>query len=145
MLETSRTIFMCQLAATWYMTGVIWMVQLVHYPLFDGVGRAEFVQYERRNTSLTTWVVGPAMIVEAITALLVFRYPPRGATSPELVVGLALLAAIWISTALLQVPCHNRLTLAFDEAIHQRLVVTNWIRTVAWTLRALLLFKQSLA
>lgn len=142
MLEMSRTLFMAQLAATWYMTGVIWMVQLVHYPLFDAVGRTEFVGYEQRNTALTTWVVGPPMIVEAIAAILAFRYPPRGVSTGEMVLGVVLLAVIWISTALLQVPCHNQLTLQFDEAIHRRLVVSNWIRTVAWTLRALLLFKQ---
>ena len=26
----------------------------------------------------------------------------------------------------------------FDKAVHQRLVWTNWLRTVAWSLRALL-------
>lgn len=27
------------LAATWAMTGVIWVIQLVHYPIFDAIDR----------------------------------------------------------------------------------------------------------
>ena len=52
--------------------------------------------------------------------------------------GLFLLLVIWLSTALLQVPCHNRLVNGFDPKIHHRLVKTNWIRTVAWSLRAII-------
>ena len=32
------------IAVTWYMTGVIWFVQLVHYPLMDGVGRERLMR-----------------------------------------------------------------------------------------------------
>lgn len=52
--------------------------------------------------------------------------------------GLALVAVIWLSTALLQVPCHELLCVGFDPAVHQRLVWTNWIRTAAWSLRGFL-------
>ena len=52
--------------------------------------------------------------------------------------GLALLAVIWLSTALVQVPLHRRLQGGFDAAAHRRLVRTNWLRTAAWTLRAAL-------
>jgi hypothetical protein len=39
----------------------------------------------------------------------------------------------------LQVPLHTRLARGFDPAAHRQLVRTNWLRTLAWTLRALLL------
>ncbi|MEQ1727476.1 MAG: hypothetical protein ABL982_03770 [Vicinamibacterales bacterium] len=51
------------------------------------------------------------------------------------VAGAVLLAIIWASTALLQVPAHNRLERGFDADVHRRLVRTNWIRTVCWTAR----------
>ena len=54
------------------------------------------------------------------------------------IIGLALVTLIWLSTALLQVPCHEDLSNGFDTEIHRRLVATNWIRTVAWSLRSLL-------
>jgi hypothetical protein len=47
-------------------------------------------------------------------------------------------ALIWGTTGLVQVPLHAALTEGFDPAAHRRLVRTNWIRTVAWALRAAL-------
>jgi hypothetical protein len=53
--------------------------------------------------------------------------------------GLALLLLIWVSTAVFQVPAHEKLKSGFDEAWHRRLVDWNWVRTGLWTLRAMLL------
>jgi hypothetical protein len=36
------------LAATWFMVGLIWVIQIVHYPLFTSVGSDSFAEYERR-------------------------------------------------------------------------------------------------
>jgi hypothetical protein len=47
-----------------------------------------------------------------------------------------LVVVIWFSTFLLQVPCHTRLSQGFDAQIHAQLVSTNWIRTLAWSARA---------
>jgi hypothetical protein len=52
-------------------------------------------------------------------------------------VGLALVAAIWLSTALLQVPRHTTLGSGFDGSAWSGLVRTNWIRTVAWSSRGI--------
>ena len=125
-------------AATLFMIGIIWFVQVVHYPLFAKTGSADFRSYEQRHTLLTTWVVAPPMLVEGITALLLFWFRPTGVSTWQLSIGLALLAVIWLSTALLQVPCHNLLSQGFDPVVHQRLVTTNWMRTVAWSTRGLL-------
>jgi hypothetical protein len=126
------------LAATLFMTGLIWFVQVVHYPLFAGTGGAEFADYERRHTDLTTWVVGPPMLIEGATAMLLFWYRPARVAAWQLWVGVALLVVIWLSTALVQVPCHEALSRGFDSLVHQRLVQTNWLRTAAWSLRGLL-------
>jgi hypothetical protein len=133
-----RLVFLLHAAATWYMTGLIWFVHVVHYPLFAAVGRGQFSAYEQRHTSLTTWVVAPPMLLEAATAVLVFWLRPPGVPEWQLWVGIILVAVIWLSTFLLQVPCHETLSQGFDETIHQRLVSTNWIRTTAWSLRGLL-------
>ena len=134
-----RSIFLTHVAATVFMTGVIWFVQIVHYPLFSGVGKAEFSAYEQRHTALTTWVVAPPMLIEALTALMLLWFRPQGVTAWQIWAGLFLLAAVWLSTALVQVPCHTILTNGFDADVHRRLVRTNWVRTIAWSLRGLLL------
>lgn len=130
-------IFAVHAASTLALTGLIWFVQVVHYPLLGEVGRAEHLAYHDGHMRRTGPVVAPLMVVELITGLVFVARPgamPGGAAR----FGLALLAVIWASTFLLQVPCHRRLAVSFDETAWRRLVRTNWIRTVAWSIRALL-------
>ena len=123
------------LCATLFMTGLIWFVQVVHYPLKSSVGEESFVGYQARHVTLTGWVVGPPMLIEAATALILALSPPRAELGGVALVGLALLIAIWGATALASVPAHGRLARGFDEVTHRWLVRTNWIRTWGWSLR----------
>lgn len=116
------------------MTGLIWFVQVVHYPLFAAVGESGFRAYESRHAVLTTRVVAPLMLAEVAAALWLLASRPSTVT----IAGAVLLAGIWLSTAALQVPCHRRLAGGWDAAVAARLVATNWIRTAAWTARGLL-------
>ena len=129
-------VLLAHAAATLYMTGLIWFVQVVHYPLFAAVGSAGFTGYAAAHQRLTTLVVGPPMLLELGTALLLAWHPPRGEARALPLAGLALLAVVWLSTALLQVPAHGRLSSGFDAEVARGLVSWNWIRTVAWTARA---------
>lgn len=121
--------------ATLFMTGLIWFVQVIHYPLFAAVGADGFAAYEQLHTTRTTWVVAPVMLTEVGAALLLFRHRARRGI---LMSGAALLAVIWMSTFLLQVPRHEILAGGFDEAVLGGLVGTNWIRTAAWSGRSIL-------
>ena len=75
---------------------------------------------------------GPSPL--ALDAVLFLLEP----SDPLAIAGISLVAVIWLSTAFIQVPCHNRLVDGFDEEAHSRLVGSNWIRTVAWTIRGVL-------
>lgn len=130
-----RTILLLHVLSTLYMVGLIWFVQLVHYPLFARVGPDEFVDYEAHHTRLTGRAVIPAMLVELGTAgWLAFN--PGAIPDALTIAGLALVIGIWGTTALVQVPCHTRLREGFDPATHRRLVSSNWVRTAGWTARA---------
>jgi hypothetical protein len=131
--------FVLSLASSWFLTGLIWTIQVVHYPLFARVGREGFAAYEAAHTRLITVVVGPAMLCEALTAALLVVQRPRFVPAWAAWTLLALVASIWISTWALQVPMHGVLGRGFDESAHARLVSTNWIRTAAWSARALIL------
>jgi hypothetical protein len=121
-------------AATWAMTGLIWFVQVVHYPLMGAVGASGFAAYHAAHSRLTTLVVGPLMLVEAACAVWIALERP----STVAWVGLGLLAVVWGATIFVSVPRHNLLAAGFDAAVIDSLVATNWVRTIAWTLRALL-------
>ena len=119
------------------MAGLVWFVQVVHYPLLAHVGEHAFCAYERQHARRTTRVVAPAMLLEAAAAvLLVFLLPP----TPLLLLSVALLALLWLWTFLLMVPLHNALCRAHDPDRIRRLVLLNWPRTLAWSARAVIAF-----
>jgi hypothetical protein len=133
-----KYLLLTNVAATLYMVGLIWCIQIVHYPLFAQVGKEGFAAYEAAHSNLITPVVGLPMLVELVTAglLLFFRSPAIGLA--ETIVGLALVVVIWLSTMFLQVPQHSILSSGFDATAHQFLVNSNWLRTIAWSLRGAL-------
>lgn len=120
------------------MTGVIWFVQVVHYPLFGMVSSHTSVVYARENQRRTSLVVGPPMAIEGLASIWLFIDPP-GATS-RLIPTLSglVLAVVLLSTILVQVPNHARLAEQDDDrAISdtvRRLVAGNWVRTIGWSI-----------
>jgi hypothetical protein len=122
-------------AATLAMVGLIWFVQVVHYPLMAQVGQQRFTRYAASHSVRTTCVVAPPMLVEAALAGLLAVRPPPGVSATAAWVAFGLVGVIWLSTALLQVPMHRRLASGFDTQAHRRLVSSNWIRTIAWSVR----------
>ncbi len=131
------TLFWLHLAATLALVGLIWTIQLVHYPLMARVG-PDFVAYHSAHCSRIAWLVTPLMGLEALTSVLLLVQRPAGVSATWAWLGMGLVALIWISTALFSVPEHSRLQRGFDADAVARLVRTNWIRTVAWTARGAL-------
>ena len=76
------------------------------------------------------------MIAEAISGLAFLWAPLRVQTPWQIWLGIGLIAFIWASTFLLQVPAHSQLASGFDERSWRMLVRSNWLRTVAWSARA---------
>lgn len=133
------TLLLLHAAATLYMTALAWFVQVVHYPLMHSVGETRFRQYERGHARRSTLVAAPVMLFELLTGLWLALEPPAVVGEPPMLLNAALLAVLWVSTFLVQRPAHQELAQGYDEAMVRRLVATSWVRTLAWTLRALLL------
>lgn len=141
-----RLLFLLQLFSTAAMFGLIWFVQVVHYPLFLAVGPDHFPAYEAAHANRTTYVVAPLMLLELVTAmsLLSPALRPAFVSARAAFLGAALVGVIWFSTAFVQVPLHNRLQGGYSPQTIARLVATNWVRTAAWTARAVLLLRWAL-
>ena len=140
-----QLVLLAHVAATLFMVGLIWFVQVVHYPLFGSVGRSGFAEYSQAHSRLTGLVVGPPMLVEAGTAVALVIGPPEGVPSSLPLIGLLLLAAVWLSTALLQSPQHTVLGRGFAADSHRFLVASNWVRTSLWTGRGLVVLLMTAA
>ncbi len=129
-----KAVLLVHLGATMFLAGVIWIVQIVHYPLFAGVGDEGFAHYTTEHARRISFVVVPAMFLELGTAIALAVRP--GGIGASAYVGLGLVVGVWASTFLVQVPLHTKLGSGFDPAVHAQLVLTNWIRTALWSLRA---------
>ena len=132
------TALIVHLVATAAMVGLIWFVQVVHYPLFAAVGADGFAAYEARHQTLTSFVVGPPMALEGVTALWLVFDPPAAVGRGWPLAGLLVLGVVHASTVFLQVPQHAALSHGFDAARARRLVRTNWVRTAGWSIRGII-------
>jgi len=138
-------VLLVNLLSTWTMVGVIWFVQVVHYPLLSVVpvesAASVAVEHQRR----TGWVVGAPMTLEGVTTLALLVMVPEGvAWFVPWLAGIPLAVALG-ATILLSVPRHERMARQPDAQVGQELVSTNWVRTIAWTMRGCIVAGMVLA
>lgn len=122
------------LVATSAMVGIIWFVQVVQYPLFATLSGEELRKVHAFHCRKISVVVLPLMVLELVTALLLaFLFPSVLSLGAAL-----LLIIIWISTFFVQVPLHSAIERGEEGSAARRLVRSNWIRTVAWSVRVVI-------
>lgn len=133
-------LFIIQLLSSLWMCSLIWVIQLVHYPSFLYLNPSKRIEFSKLHQFRISFLVMPAMLLElfSLGALLFLD-------TNHLLLWLAaiLLAIIWISTVFLQVPQHKLLS---TETCNQKtqqsakfLVLSNWIRTLGWTIKTCLI------
>jgi hypothetical protein len=148
---TSLWVLIAQIMASTTMAAIAWFVQIVHYPLFHRLSRAGTLatgeDATSRRTALSDWhaenvrrtrpVVLVPMAVEAATAAWLAVFPPPAIGRVVTLVGLSLAVAAIVTTALIQVPLHERLRAGEDDPdIVRSLVRSTRLRTAIWTGRA---------
>jgi hypothetical protein len=137
MTDTATTaLIIAHLASTLMLVGIIWTVQVVHYPLMALVGEERFVAYEAAHAPRMAAVVMVPWATQGATTLGLLVTRPSGV--PAWLLALAGVAAAIpvLVTVISSVPAHVRLGAGFDATVHDRLVRTNWARTAAWTAHA---------
>lgn len=126
-------------ASCLFMTGVIWVIQLVHYPSFFFVSDYWFADFHHFHTRSIILIVGPAMAVELGTAISLsffyFSQLPLAFNIAQCV----LVLLTWAITGLRFVPLHDQLGIKNEPETIDKLVANNWSRTVGWTARSIVL------
>ena len=122
-----------------FMTGVIWIIQLVHYPCFFYIERDRFKSFASFHQKNISFIVLPVMLLEiASNSMITFFSLERRDLLGYVLSGL--LYVIWGITFCISVPCHKKLLRGYHEKYLRILLTTNWIRTLLWSSRCLLLF-----
>ena len=121
-----------------FMVGLIWLIQLVSYPLFSYVNVGDFQKYHSRHVKKITPIVALAMTLEASIALILLIFTPSDSVG-LLVINTLLVCLIWVSTAFIQIPYHQRLEFPKNQILYtEKLIKTNWIRTILWTFKLII-------
>jgi hypothetical protein len=128
------------LAVTWYLVGLIWVIQRVQYPAMEFVDPepARAMAAEKQHCERIFWVVGPMMLIEGALATWLLLVGLQSGQWLLPVCGICLSFVIWLSTAVVQMPLHDRMLRGQDRGAQRRLVSTNWLRTVCWSARGLI-------
>lgn len=127
-------ILILHFSTTIFMTGVCWFVQVVHYPLFRAIPLELLPGVEKKNFR-TAYVTVPVMVVELFSGLYIYF------SDYDFIFlwNMILLAVIEVSTVFFQIPLQIQLTKTPSKILISKLIKTNWIRTISWTLRCVLL------
>lgn len=118
------------------MVGVIWVIQLIHYPSFAYADKNQFSNLMNMHTRSISFIVVPLMLVEIYSGIILLLIH---VDQVIWILNFFALATIWLTTFFVSVPCHNKLAYGFDLPTIRKLVSTNWIRTALWTGRAVLI------
>ena len=123
------------LYTTIFMTGVIWIIQLVHYPMFTDLDARFFEKSMKDHQKGMSQVVLITMLIEIFTgaSLIIFSQ----GVSFLIILNFIALLVIWFVTFMISVPCHNRLLISKNNDVIKKLVQSNWIRTVLWSIRSI--------
>ena len=130
-------VLVLNLVATLVMVGVIWFVQIVHYPLLAVVPVESAAEVAVDHQRRTGWVVMLPMTVEGFTTLGLLKWVPEGVAWWVPWLNGVFLAVALGCTVFLSVPRHARMAAHPDKSVGRELVLTNWPRTIAWTARGL--------
>lgn len=119
-----------------FMTGVIWIIQLIHYPAFGYIDQQKWAQFHEMHVRGITPVVAPLMVVELVLSFY-WVYTDQ---DPLTITNFLLVLILWASTFLIQVPIHNKLENKQSQILINKLCQTNWVRTLTWTVKTITLF-----
>lgn len=120
------------------MVGLIWTIQVVHYPIFDRIEHSGFSDFASIHAGRISALLMVPWGLEVLTTVLLVVLQPEGVASWLPWAGLILMAGLIAITALVSAPLHSRLGDGFEVDVHRVLVGTNWIRTALWSMRGMI-------
>ena len=128
-------LFKINFISTSVMSGVIWVIQLLHYPSFHFINEKKYVDFQHFHMERISFIVIPVMIIELASALLLAYFFQSSLT----IILLALVLGVWLITFIFFTNMHQKLTNGYDPTIVRRLVQINWSRTILWSFRLIIL------
>jgi hypothetical protein len=133
------TLFIVFLFLAIYNAGCMTTLQLQHYGIYASVGKEHFADYMRANNrAAAVPTIVPAMLL-LLSSIALILWRPALVTPYEAAAALCLNLVALLSTFVWQRPIQGQMAESgYDAAKIRRLIATNWIRTIAHWLIAIL-------
>ena len=122
---------------TFFLTGLIWVVQLVHYPMFrflDPKTQSNALKFHQQKISI---IVVPLMLFELLSGVYL-AYVQWSSLASFHRINMVLLMVIWVHTFGLMVPFHQKISVQLNYELLQKTLTHHWVRTLAWTIKSVL-------
>ncbi len=140
-LSHGGSIFVLHVVSCALLTGLIWVIQLLHYPAFGLIQSEHFKTFHTFHSRKISYLVVPWMLLEFLTGVWLLKL---SANQGFFRLNLFLIVLVWMSTFFLSVPLHSKLAEGANPELVRRLVKTNWPRTFLWSGRLVLLLLFSM-
>ena len=121
--------------STSIMVGIIWVIQLLHYPTFHFIRESDYEEFQHFHMQRISFIVVPVMIIELLSGFMLVYY----FRSNLLIFCLIILLVIWLITFVFFTKLHQSLLGGYNKIFVDKLVQINWSRTILWSLRLIIL------
>lgn len=127
-MHFSDWLLVLTLSLAWYHVGIIWLVQIIAWPIFGFVGRDQFEAYHQAWWRGIRYVIFVPNGFTLLGSILLLHFRPIGVPEGVLVTGLVLYLVMYVLTAVWYGPQQAKMKTT-DSPRFQLLNRTNWIRT----------------
>ena len=126
-------LFYSNLIVSSILLGLILVIHFVHYKSSNFIDIEKFVEFHKFHTKNISFLVITLMIIEVVISIIICYFY----FSILSLINLSLVALIWITTFLLQVPSHNKLSTGKSITEIEKLVSGNVFRVYLWFFKAI--------
>lgn len=133
-MDKLALVFLFQMVSTFSMFGIIWFMQLIHYPLLNNI-RDGFAQYERADLRRSASFIGPLLILDLVLSIYLIALETTSLLIRLATFNLVLNILYWLWTFLFQLQQHQKLSIGFSKTAIHKLLVSHWVRTSIWCLK----------
>ncbi len=123
-----EVLYFIQIICNSYLLSLVIITQFITYPSFLHIDKRKFPEYHKKYVNKISFIVAPFMIIELLSLSFIAYL------SGEFLIikSLILLLVIWLTTFIVMIPSHNKISSTFDEIEIKRLINFNWVRTILW-------------
>lgn len=108
----------------------LWLVQCIIYPSFRYISADIFEKWHAGYQRRVSWIIGPILLLQIFLVVIEAIQEP----SRYSLIRLGLVSVSWLITVCISVPLHRRIKRGEQrEQSIERLIQSNWIRTLSWS------------